>query len=266
MSKRIGGASRAALSLLLTTLVLTLTGGLGASASAADHTDALRVSVGTHNTHRGAGSFTDLADIVGWQEVKPWAHGKLKRSLPGYTHFTPRRGGSATDSISWRTGKFERIDSGVDRTHAGVRRLTPSRYVTWVVLRHRATGQRVTFANTHFINGAFKSHKSRHKFRARKWHRHAHVLRDVMRDLRKKGYPMFLVGDFNSRTTMRLPGVERALPQGRLSIDQIYVPRTHTLRTPNGSAAKVATQAQRLGHRGSDHPAFRAELYLPATG
>ena len=132
-------------------------------------------------------------------------------------------------------------------THGGEAKVTPARYVNWVVLQRRGTQKRFAFVNTHFISGAWNKHPDR---RAR-WRRHAEVLRTVVRTLRSRGLRVFVLGDFNRHRSIALPDQVFVPIKGTraVALDQVYVTR-----------GTRHSRAHRLPRNGSDHFASRVTV------
>ncbi|MGH3760774.1 endonuclease/exonuclease/phosphatase family protein [Actinophytocola sp.] len=219
------------------------------TAAAGPSAAATQISLGTHNSHHGDGSFESFAGVIGWQEVNdPEDRRKLNRRLGGeYATFYPADGPAKAVPISWRTGRFTKVGSGSVRTHGGEAKVTPARYVNWVVLRIHGTGKRFVFVNTHFISGAWSGHPERQA----RWNRHYQVLKDKVAQLKRShpGKPIFVAGDFNRRKAMAMPDPLRHVAVRGVSgvpIDQMYAPT-------NVSHTKVS----RLPRWGSDHHAYK---------
>lgn len=219
----------------------------GARTSAAPNKNS--VWVGTHNTLRGAGSFPAFAGVIGWQEVNDPADRTKMRNRLGkdYAHETFSGAASAVP-ISWRTARFAKVAQGSVRTHAGEAKVTPARYVNWVILRERSTGKKFAVVNTHFISGAWSTYPKRQA----RWLKHLSVLKSTVRKIQSTHkVPVVVVGDFNRRRAEALPGLRMldvAEVKG-ITIDQIYVPK--------GAAATKSTQ---LPKHGSDHHAYKARV------
>lgn len=120
------------------------------------------VGVVTYNVNRGNVRETFLADaerlatdpdvdLVGWQEAfthRPWL-ARLREHGWETAWFEP---GAKELPVSWRADAFELLDAAQHQMHdawMGKRRRRPPRFVVRVCLRHRATGHRLTFLNTH---------------------------------------------------------------------------------------------------------------------
>lgn len=226
--------------------------GVATVANAGQRDDAaageVKVPIGTHNVLHGKGEFRAFGQVVGWQEVdSPGARDKLRRSLPAYRHFFPKDGAARSVPISWRKDRFSLVKSGSIRTHAGEAKVTPSRYVNWVLLKQPAKNKRFLVLNTHFISGAWTKHPERQA----RWLLHAKKLRGLVKTLgdQHPNTPIMVVGDFNRRRTVdfahqvdyiRVKGVSG------VPIDQMYA-----------TASVRNTQVERLSKAGSDHFAYR---------
>ncbi len=229
--------------------ILPLTGTTAASGPAEPGAVAVdQISIGTHNSFRGAGSFERFAGVIGWQEVnEPADRAKLDSRLGAeYSTFYPADGPAKAVPISWRVERFQKVGSGSVRTHDGEAGVTPARYVNWVVLELRGSGTRFIVINTHFISGAWSGHPERQA----RWNRHYQVLRDKVAELRQNHpqQPIFVVGDMNRHQAMDLPTPIRYVPVqggGQVPLDQMYAPSNIE-----------HTQVQRQPQWGSDHHAY----------
>ena len=221
----------------------------GASAVGSDLGTTATISLGTHNTLHGTATFHDFAGVVGWQEVdSPGARDKMRRQLGSdYRHYVPAEGPAKAVPISWRVPRFTLIRAGFQKTHDGEAGVTPSRYITWVVLEVNATGKRFIFINTHFISGAW----SKHPERQARWLKHYQILYDRVAQFRnyQPEKPIFVVGDFNRKKAMPMPSPIKWVPVSGVSgvpIDQMYAPSNIN-----------HTDVTRLYLWGSDHFAYR---------
>ncbi len=210
---------------------------------------AAEIAIGTHNTHRGDGSFERFAGVIGWQEVEsPAASDKLRNRLGAeYKHYFGGGGPASAIPISWRAERFAKLGAGSVRTHGGEAGVTPARYVNWVRLQVRATGAQLIVVNTHFISGAWSGHPERQD----RWKRHYQVLRDKVATLKQNhpGVPIFVIGDFNRAKAMDMPNPVQWVPVAGVSgvpIDHMYAPSN----IPHSSVS-------RLPKWGSDHHAYK---------
>ncbi|MDQ2588949.1 hypothetical protein CKY47_34405 [Saccharothrix yanglingensis] len=222
---------------------------VGAPASAESGTVALdTISIGTHNTFRGAASFEPFAGVIGWQEVnEPEDRTKLNNRLGAeYDTFFPAAEPAKAVPISWRVERFQLANSGSILTHGGEAGVTPARYVNWVILELRGTDKRFIVVNTHFISGAWGAHPERQA----RWNRHYEVLRDKVAEMRQNhpATPIFVVGDFNRHRAMGMPAPIRYVPLvggGEVPLDHVYAPSNIS-----------HTQVHRQPRWGSDHHAY----------
>ncbi|RKH16399.1 hypothetical protein D7X74_15655 [Corallococcus sp. CA047B] len=239
---------------LLSSAVVSLLLSLGLLPSTSARTEALAVTtttVATHNTLHGQATFKPLADIIGWQEVDTSEGHTRLGALEFYDHFRP--GESRLDArnsiaISWRRNKYEKTGDGSRLTHGGEAEVTPSRFVNWVVLKNKETGAKLAFVNTHYISGAWNGE---HPERQERWRTHNAVVHEVVADLRGRGLPVVLVGDFNRPLSQDIPGMNHLRTAGveGVPIDQIYV------------LQGIGTgPAERLEKFGSDHFAYTATV------
>ncbi|NOJ91368.1 hypothetical protein D7W82_04210 [Corallococcus sp. CA049B] len=241
---------------LLSSAVLSLLLSLGLLPASSEETEAAALAattttVATHNTWHGQANMKPLADIIGWQEVDTAeGHSKLG-AMDAYAHFRPgddRLDARNSIAISWRKNKFEKTGDGSRLTHGGEAGVTPSRFVNWVVLKNLETGAKLAFINTHYISGAWNGE---HPERQERWRTHNTVVREVVAELRGRGLPVVLVGDFNRALSQDIPGMNHLNTAGvsGVPIDQIYV----TVGIGTGPA-------ERLEKYGSDHFAYTATV------
>jgi len=95
----------------------------------------------------------DDVDVVGWQETDEVADLFPALEARGWSTRFFADGGQE-DAISWRRSEFALVDSRSVLVHRGADapetpQPFPDRYVTSVVLRHRASGERLTVFDTH---------------------------------------------------------------------------------------------------------------------
>lgn len=139
---------------------------------------------------------TKLGGIIGWQEVHGSTHDLLD-AIPRYTTWHPRFDKRAVPlPISWPTRAWTLIHSGVLRTQpASV--TGPARYIVWVVLRRKATGQVLVRVNTHLVASAWGKWTPLRAGRRQQWEHHIKMLKDRVTSLHSAGYPVIVSGDFN---------------------------------------------------------------------
>jgi hypothetical protein len=170
-----------------------------------------------------------FADVVALQEIR--ANDELK--VPGY---------AATEAnmavpILWRTDKLELVEWHRERSLLG---FGTNKWVVWVVLRNKATGQRFAVVNSHMLVQG-----------GRGWDRQAVKVNRVKDRLRAQGLPVILAGDMNAS----VPKVRDVFGSGGVGhgIDRIVAFNTTT--------PKLET----LDYGGSDHAKIRATFAAPAV-
>jgi hypothetical protein len=218
------------------------------------------VEVGTLNLWEGKANPTGFAPVIGWQEAEvdakegtPAVMDKL-RGIPGYTTWfpageQPKPFSANAVPISYKSDVFTAVARGKKLTHGGQKKVTPSRWVTWLVLQNTKTGNSFVFVNTHFISKAFTGEPKRRG----RWNRHLGKLRsEVSRLKRKYKLPIVVVGDFNRPAYSGIPGLDPVAGQGTPTpYDQIYATK--------GVQAGPMT---RLDSFGSDHFAWTATVKI----
>jgi endonuclease/exonuclease/phosphatase (EEP) superfamily protein YafD len=136
---------------------------------------------------------------VGWQEVNHQPDkAAVKAGMPGYQ--TVQLDLSVPISIrdDWRI-----IKAGRHKTHSGRERVTPARWITWVIVER--DGMRLTFLNTHLVSGAWNSKKKLAKaWRRLRWTEHETELRKILASLHRDHGPVIFGGDFNRLHVNRL--------------------------------------------------------------
>ena len=246
VTKKLVGLAAALVSALAATVI-----GLapGASAGEVGATATATITIGTHNTLHGEATFHNFAGVIGWQEVdSAAARDKMRRQLGDeYQHYFPEPGPAKAIPISWRKSRFELVKAGYKKTHDGEAKVTPARYITWVILKVKPTGKKFIFINTHFISGAWNKHPERQA----RWLRHYEILYNRVATFRKNhpNKPIFLVGDFNRKKAMSFPSPVKYVPVEGVSgvpIDQIYC-----------SSTVDHSKVKRLKKWGSDHFAYK---------
>lgn len=126
---------------------------------------------------------TDRADVIGWQEINRVAQTRAIQGLRGWSTYWPggtRPDGDAwrnaenTNPISWRRRAW-RLDRGSTwLASREIEDVTRERYLTFVVLEHRRSGEKIVRWNVHFVPNAWNSTRVRHKAARRtEWRRAA---------------------------------------------------------------------------------------------
>ena len=149
-------------------------------------------------------------DLIGWQEIGPARYRDAVRSLgKDWGHYMPRDGKlPIPNPISWKKDKWELMDSGFKKTHGGKAKVSPNRYITWVKLRDKKTGESIVRVNTHLVSGAWtksKLDRPTTPWRQDMWKNHMADLDALVSRFEKKGEKVIIGGDFN-RDSYRLLG------------------------------------------------------------
>lgn len=203
-----------------------------------------------HDVRRAASS----AGLIGWQEMSPDRYRDAIRNLgPEWGHYMPRDGKlDIPIPISWKKEKWKKLDAGFEKTHGGKAGISPNRYITWVKLKHRATGEEIVRVNTHFVSGAWRGDKPQQAWRREMWNQHMDELRDLVARFEKQGQTVVLGGDFN-RDSYRVMGdrmkYDNDLFQptiGRSTLDYL-------LHSDDGALRRLESRVQ--GGYASDHDA-----------
>lgn len=195
-----------------------------------------------HDVQRAA----KTGEIIGWQEIGPERYKDAIRNLKGFEHFMPR---GLETPISWKKDQFKLLDSGVEKMHGGLAKVSPHRQVAWVKLQNKETGETIIHMNTHLVSGAWNSRVQRSDpWRKKMWNQHIEKMGNMVERFEKKGFPVTISGDFN-RNQFKVLGDKvkydsglRAGTRGRSTLDYIM----HT-----GKLRKLSTRVDR--NFASDH-------------
>ena len=200
------------------------------------------------------GTAKRYSTVIGWQEINParykqairtagdghWAHAQLDTPIP----------------ISVNADYYEIVSSEKYRTHKGRALASPSRWITWAIVRRRTDGLLFVVVNTHFVSGAWNAKKKLFKgWRKKMWRLHFAALHTLVAELRTHGYTVLVVGDFNKVNVPELTGRQKSLVPG--GIDKILV-----LPSPQGPDFRLLNTWEHRGH--SDHPQRTVRLRLRA--
>lgn len=171
----------------------------------------------------GIKAFLGRAEILGVQEFNnrdgryTEANKKLLCSKCAYDGYMPKwktlnKGATpASQSVFWNRSKFEEVKKGYEQAYGdsdtktyevskggGGKEVVGSRFIVWVLLRNKATGQQFYYINTHTISTVDSSGKpSKYKDRVAMYKKHMDNLTTIVKDFQKTGYPIFITGDFN---------------------------------------------------------------------
>jgi endonuclease/exonuclease/phosphatase family metal-dependent hydrolase len=166
-------------------------------------------NVGAENTRSSVGSevkeLMRSAEVIGIQELSGAELTSVRQTVTcascayaGY--FSPEK-----EPIIWQKSKFQLLDSGMilvsPRTHVGGERpYVAKRYINWVKLKDKASGQQFYFINQHVVSGAQKDGRPRtdRPERVELYRQHMEKLTALITQKKREGIPVLIAGDFNS--------------------------------------------------------------------
>lgn len=177
-----------------------------------------------------------LGGLIGWQEMETPDHHEALRSLKGFAHYIPT-GSAGAVPISWRTSVFELLDSGTILTTHGRARVSPSRFLNFVILRHKASGKTIARVNTHVVSGGWsKGIRPTTTWRRTEWAKHMKAMEALVLRLDAAGHFVIGGGDMNRSRVTLMPSpriVQDVLPSfrthGRALYDYLFHVRRHGL-------------------------------------
>lgn len=214
-----------------------------------------------HDVKRAAKS----GGLIGWNEIGPDRYFKAIRDLgPEWGHFMPRHGKMRIPNpISFKKDIWQLQDGGFLKTHDGLAKVSPSRYITWAKLKHRDSGRTVVRLNTHLVSGAWSEKKPTTAWRRAQWNVHIRKLTDLVERFKDQGHVVIVGGDFN-RDSYRVLG-------NKVEYDNKLTVGTHGKRTLDYvmHVRNAAVQKLRAAVRGgyaSDHDAVVVRYSLKAKG
>jgi len=148
-----------------------------------------------HDVRRASHS----AGLIGWNEIGPARYREAIRDLgPSWGHYMPHDGGlEIPNPISWKKDVWKKEDAGFLKTHNGLAKVSPNRYITWVKLKNRASGQEIVRINTHLVSGAWSDHKPTTAWRREHWKIHMQKLDKMVAHFKSQGLQVIVGGDFN---------------------------------------------------------------------
>ena len=200
-----------------------------------------------HDIHRA----TSEGSIIAWQEISPARYRQAIKDLPKeWASYMPHDKGGLPieDPISWNTKEWTKVDAGFKRTHTGKAKVSPNRYVTWVKLKNKETGQTIVRMNTHTVSAGW-SHKpggvTDRAWRQEKWHEHMAIMKQMVAHFEKQGYPVIVSGDFN-RNHDKVLGNEVRYDSGLSA-------HTHGKSTLDYMMSSRNKELKKLGFRVDDH-------------
>ncbi|MFZ5441973.1 MAG: endonuclease/exonuclease/phosphatase family protein [Myxococcota bacterium] len=204
---------------------------------------------------------SQTGSLIGWNEIGPGRYfDALKQLGPEWGHYMPHDGKlHIPNPISWKKSEWKLEDSGFLRTHHGLAKVSPNRYITWVKLKHRDSGQELVRVNTHLVSGAWSTPKPTTPWRRHQWRVHMEKLAHLVDRFESKGLKVIIGGDFN-RDSYRVLGKRvrydndlHVGTHGRSTLDYL-------MHTRNPDLRRVAGRVQQ-GYA-SDHDAVVARYAL----
>lgn len=212
--------------------------------------------------------------VAGLQEIGSDRHRTAAKNAVEAANWSITYGGKAEGLVDapiiWDNTVWRRVTAGRELMHAGLpdpdgkgpkRANSPARWLTWVVLEHRPTSERIAFVNVHPVAGAWND-KAQYgdALRVEHWLHAQGVIKARVAALAAKYQRVVLVGDMNRRQGHRLGWV---VPDGHaglevdavthtadMTIDHIYLigpnedtwthKRLHTEQTPSDHSMRWA--------------------------
>jgi endonuclease/exonuclease/phosphatase family metal-dependent hydrolase len=189
-------------------MLIGVTAGSGNAEAAGTTVSVATWNVGHENTRNVGAEVKELmrsADVIGIQELHGPELSSVRQSVTcascdyaGY--FSPEK-----EPIVWKKSKFKLLDSGTilvsPRTFVGgTRPYVAKRYINWVKLQDRASGQQFYFINQHAVSGAQRDGRPRsdRPERVELYRKHMEKLTALINQKKQEGKPVLIVGDLNS--------------------------------------------------------------------
>jgi endonuclease/exonuclease/phosphatase family metal-dependent hydrolase len=189
-------------------MLIGVTAGSGSAEAAGTTVSVATWNVGAENTRNVGAEVKDLmrfADVIGIQELSGSELSSVRQTVTcascayaGY--FSPDK-----EPIVWKKSKFKLLDSGTilvsPRTFVGgTRPYVAKRYINWVKLQDRASGQQFYFINQHAVSGAQRDGRPRsdRPERVELYRKHMEKLTALINQKKQEGKPVLIVGDLNS--------------------------------------------------------------------
>lgn len=206
-----------------------------------------------HDVQRAA----KTGEIIGWQEIGPERYRDAIRNLKGFSHFMPK---GLETPISWKTSEFKLLDSGVERMHGGLAKVSPHRQVAWVKLQNKDTGEVMIHMNTHLVSGAWNSKIQRSDpWRKAMWNRHIEKMGNLIERFEKQGHPVTISGDFN-RNHFKVFGDKVVYASGLRAGTHGSSTLDYVMHTRGGGLKKISSRVDR--NYASDHNAVTVRYDL----
>lgn len=182
------------------------------------------------------------AGLIGWNEIGPARYVSAIKALgPQWGHYFPRDGKlRIPNPISWKKSIWDKVDDGFMRTHNGLAKVSPHRYITWVKLKNKQTGKTIIRMNTHLVSGAWSSRKPTTEWRRQMWNIHMTKMKALVAKFEKQGHIIVVGGDFN-RDSYRVLGNQVAYDNklhvgtlGKSTLDYVMHTKDEDIRRIKG--------------------------------
>lgn len=143
--------------------------------------------------------------------------------------------------------------------HGGRAAVSPNRYLSWVVLKHRSSGRKTVFMNTHMVSGAWNGKDNTDDpWRKEMWLKHRAEQTKVINDFTAQGMSVVYGGDFNRQN------VEPFSPRDKQVVDT-GIDHLGVVLAPGDELAGVQT-AQAIDGYNSDHKAKLMRVTVSGCG
>ena len=162
-----------------------------------------------------------LGGLIGWQEIGEKAdHAAVGKACPPKAWDQEHK--TLAVPISTKKRYWTVVDRGRVKTHNGLAGVSPTRYVTWVVLQDRKK-KKFALVNTHYVSGAWNSKpKKQKKWRQDQWRKHWKKQQEVIADLLSADISVLGTGDFNRVKVAKFFPQQVWLVGGSSGIDKLY--------------------------------------------
>lgn len=150
------------------------------------------------------------ADVLMWQEISPDYY---KDVIRAEKIGDPRRGEWRTFQqdlavpITVRLGgdsPWEFVSEGRKLMHGGRAKVSPNRYISWVVLKDRTSGRKTVFMNTHMVSGAWNGKPDTDDaWRQEVWQKHRGEQAKNIAGFNGQGLSVVYGGDFNRQNVQQ---------------------------------------------------------------
>jgi exonuclease III len=203
------------------------------------------------------------AEVIGFQELK--MHAEMEEVLAGLGPSWTVECGQTSTAIGLDTRYWEVLETGFSTLSPSMAKVTPQRYVAWVIAqsKKRPTLPPVAFTNGHLINKAWNDREKDpeiERIRRQYWNTGWEVWKAQVEELRnERNLTTFITGDFNRREVKRFHHRQEWLDAA--GIDKIaYVPGPE-----RNNAPKFEVLERWTVNTPSDHHvnAVRGRLLLP---